>query len=86
MGQNDEIFSGFAHRFGELVPWMGALRQTNMVHGVSWDGLERSWEGLWRSSESTWGRLGRSGTVLRGLERISGGSERVHGVPKLEIL
>ena len=30
--------------------------------------------------------MGASGTVLRGLERVSGGPERVHGVPKLEIL
>ena len=30
--------------------------------------------------------MGSPGTVLRGLERVSGGPERVHGVPKLEIL
>ena len=30
--------------------------------------------------------MGSPGTVLRGLVRVSGGPERVHGVPKLEIL
>ena len=32
------------------------------------------------------GCMGSPGTVLRGLVRVSGGPERVHGVPKLEIL
>ena len=51
--------------------------------------------GLWRSSESATmvsggpergslevfrGRMGSPGTVLRGLARVSGGPERVHGV------
>ena len=42
------------------------------------------------SSEGAWGlpgRLGESLEVLReDLWRVSGGPERVHGVPKLEIL
>ena len=57
--------------------------------------------GLWRSSEGATmvsggpergslevfrGCMGSPGTVLRGLVRVSGGPERVHGVPKLEIL
>ena len=32
------------------------------------------------------GCMGSPGTVLKGLVRVSGGPERVHGVPKLEIL
>ena len=32
------------------------------------------------------GCMGSPGTVLRALVRVSGGPERVHGVPKLEIL
>ena len=57
--------------------------------------------GLWRSSKGATmvsggpergslevfrGCMGSPGTVLRGLVRVSGGPERVHGVPKLEIL
>ena len=55
------VQNGLLERLGgSLEVLREGLWRSSGVHGVSWDGLERSCEGLWRSSEGAWGLLGRS--------------------------
>ena len=68
-----------ADHLAELSARRGPLEQSRMVqngpewsHGVSLAVLREC--------------MRSPGTVLRGLATVSGGPERVHGVPKLEIL
>ena len=76
---------------------LGALRMVNngpewsrtLDNGPEWSpgALGRVSGGPERGSLEVFrGCMGSPGTVLRGLVRVSGGPERVHGVPKLEIL
>ena len=62
--------------------------QGMVQNGPKWSRMV-TWRLLGRlggSLEVLRGCMGSPGTVLRGLVRVSGGPERVHGVPKLEIL
>ena len=94
MAQSQEMFLDLAPLSANLWLRWGALRMVNngpewsrtLDNGPEWSpgALGRVSGGPERGSLEVFrGCMGSPGTVLRGLLRVSGGPERVHGVPKL---
>ena len=80
MGQGIELFFDVGRHSAALRYRRGALRRVNMIQNghVTSPGTPRV-DG-WSRTMVQNGHMASPGTVLRGLVRISGGPQRVHGV------